>query len=89
MFWLHRQLCRVSVSPHTVVMLQLSQATECMTTHNIAHSEDLWAALEETSKKPVTTVMNTWTKQMGYPVLTVEGKQVSVVIAKSPSLSQR
>ena len=38
--------------------------------------EDLWASLEEASQKPVATVMSTWTKQMGYPVLTVEGKQV-------------
>lgn len=38
--------------------------------------EDLWESLEDVSKKPVATVMSTWTKQMGYPVLSVEGKQV-------------
>ncbi len=47
-------------------------------------TEDLWASLEEASKKPVATVMNTWTKQMGYPVLTVEGKQV--IKGASPKL---
>ena len=37
-----------------------------------ARTEDLWAALEEESKLPVTAIMNTWTGQMGYPVLRVE-----------------
>jgi len=41
-----------------------------------AKTEDLWAHLEEASKKPIATVMSTWTKQLGYPVLSVEGKQV-------------
>ncbi len=41
-------------------------------------TEDLWASLEEASKKPVAKVMNGWTKQMGYPVLTVDGKQVTI-----------
>lgn len=35
-------------------------------------TEDLWAALEEASSKPVKAVMSTWTKQMGFPVITVE-----------------
>lgn len=34
-------------------------------------TEDLWAALEEASKKPVAAVMSTWTKQMGFPVVRV------------------
>lgn len=34
-------------------------------------TEDLWAALEEASKKPVRAVMSTWTKQMGFPVIRV------------------
>ena len=41
--------------------------------------EDLWESIDEASKKPVAKVMTTWTKQMGYPVLTVEGKQVIVI----------
>lgn len=36
------------------------------------HTEDLWAALEESSSKPVKAVMPTWTKQKGFPVITVE-----------------
>ena len=42
----------------------------------LVHTEDLWAHLAETSGKPVATVMSTWTQQMGYPVLSVEGRQV-------------
>ena len=37
-----------------------------------ARTEDLWSALEESSGQPVTSVMDSWTKQMGYPVLQVE-----------------
>ena len=37
-----------------------------------ARTEDLWAALENESRLPVTAIMNTWTGQMGYPVLKVE-----------------
>ncbi|KAL1129384.1 hypothetical protein AAG570_013911 [Ranatra chinensis] len=34
-------------------------------------TEDLWAALEEASNKPVRAVMSTWTRQMGFPVIRV------------------
>lgn len=37
-------------------------------------TEDLWAALEEVSKKPVGAVMSTWTKQMGFPVVKIASK---------------
>ncbi len=43
----------------------------------VCPSEDLWAALEAASGKPVLDVMSTWTKQMGFPVISVEGKQVN------------
>ena len=43
-------------------------------------SEDLWAALGEASGKPVADVMSTWTQQLGYPVLTVDAKQVISVV---------
>ncbi|ELK36549.1 Glutamyl aminopeptidase [Myotis davidii] len=36
-----------------------------------AKTSDFWAALEEASNLPVKEVMDTWTKQMGYPVLDV------------------
>ncbi|NP_001268818.1 puromycin-sensitive aminopeptidase-like isoform X1 [Bombyx mori] len=38
-------------------------------------TEDLWAALEEASKKPVGAVMSTWTKQMGFPMVEVQSEQ--------------
>ncbi|RWS22684.1 puromycin-sensitive aminopeptidase-like isoform X3, partial [Leptotrombidium deliense] len=38
-------------------------------------TEDLWDALEETSKLPIASVMNTWTKQKGFPVITVSSRQ--------------
>ncbi|XP_047026793.1 puromycin-sensitive aminopeptidase [Helicoverpa zea] len=38
-------------------------------------TEDLWAALEEASNKPVGAVMSTWTKQMGFPVVEVSSEQ--------------
>lgn len=38
--------------------------------------EDLWESLGVASGKPVGEVMSTWTKQQGYPVLTVDAKQV-------------
>ena len=37
-----------------------------------ARTEDLWSALESASGEPVTSIMDSWTKQMGYPVLQVE-----------------
>ncbi|XP_062515092.1 puromycin-sensitive aminopeptidase-like [Corticium candelabrum] len=40
-----------------------------------AATGDLWESLEAGSGKPVGKVMNTWTSQMGYPVLKVQDKQ--------------
>ena len=37
-----------------------------------ARTEDLWSALETKSGQPVTAIMDSWVKQMGYPVLQVE-----------------
>jgi puromycin-sensitive aminopeptidase len=37
-----------------------------------ARTADLWSALEVVSGQPVTSIMDSWTKQMGYPVLRVE-----------------
>ena len=37
-----------------------------------ARTQDLWSALEEESGLPVTSIMDSWVKQMGYPVLEVE-----------------
>ncbi len=40
-----------------------------------ARTEDLWAALEEESGRPVKAIMDTWTKQAGYPFLTADRKE--------------
>ncbi|KAI5398468.1 hypothetical protein KIW84_064020 [Lathyrus oleraceus] len=37
-----------------------------------AKTEDLWATLEEGSGEPVNKLMTTWTKQQGYPVVSVK-----------------
>lgn len=37
-----------------------------------AQTDDLWQSLESASDKPVSLVMPTWTRQTGYPILTVE-----------------
>lgn len=37
-----------------------------------AKTEDLWAALEEGSGEPVNKLMTSWTKQQGYPVVSVK-----------------
>ena len=39
-----------------------------------AKTEDLWAVLEEESGEPVNMLMNSWTKQKGYPVVSVAVK---------------
>ena len=59
-----------------------------------AKTEDLWAALEEGSDEPVNKLMNSWTKQKGYPVVSVKVKdqklvfeQVSCVWSLSPTFS--
>ena len=37
-----------------------------------ARTEDLWNSLSEASGKDVTSVMNTWTKKIGFPIVTVK-----------------
>ena len=39
-----------------------------------AKTEDLWTALEEGSGEPVNKLMSSWTKQMGYPVVSAKLK---------------
>ena len=40
--------------------------------HGNARTEDLWAALGESSGQPVSAIMDTWVKQTGYPVLDIQ-----------------
>ena len=46
----------------------------------LLRTEDLWAHLAGASGKPVAEVMSAWTKRLGYPVLSVEGKQVGTCV---------
>ncbi|NXY83991.1 AMPE aminopeptidase, partial [Alcedo cyanopectus] len=41
-----------------------------------AKTQQFWEALEEASNKPVREVMDTWTRQMGYPVLEMGANSV-------------
>lgn len=40
-------------------------------TYGNATTDDLWRAFEDASGKPVKAVMDTWTKQPGYPLITL------------------
>ncbi|KAF5748340.1 Aminopeptidase M1 isoform 1 [Tripterygium wilfordii] len=52
-----------------------------------AKTEDLWAALEEGSGEPVNKLMNSWTKQKGYPVVSVKVKDQKLEFEQSQFLS--
>ncbi|KDO73545.1 hypothetical protein CISIN_1g002775mg [Citrus sinensis] len=52
-----------------------------------AKTEDLWAALEEGSGEPVNKLMNSWTKQKGYPVISVKVKEEKLELEQSQFLS--
>lgn len=51
-------------------------------------TEDLWAALEEASNKPVKAVMSTWTLQKGFPVITVEKETLNADGSRVLTVSQ-
>ncbi|KAL5559483.1 hypothetical protein UlMin_035694 [Ulmus minor] len=50
-------------------------------------TEDLWTALEEGSGEPVHKLMSSWTKQKGYPVVTVKVKDQKLEFEQSQFLS--
>uniref|UniRef100_A0A0D9YPC6 Aminopeptidase n=1 Tax=Oryza glumipatula TaxID=40148 RepID=A0A0D9YPC6_9ORYZ len=52
-----------------------------------AKTEDLWAALEEGSGEPVKTLMHSWTKQQGYPVVNVKLKDGKLEMEQTQFLS--
>ncbi|KAK9213161.1 hypothetical protein WN943_002548 [Citrus x changshan-huyou] len=52
-----------------------------------AKTEDLWAALEEGSGEPVNKLMNSWTKQKGYPVISVKVREEKLELEQSQFLS--
>lgn len=52
-----------------------------------AETEDLWQSLSEASGKDVTSVMNIWTKKIGYPVVTVEENGSTIKFTQNRYLS--
>ncbi|KAH9616430.1 hypothetical protein KSS87_016451 [Heliosperma pusillum] len=48
-----------------------------------AKTEDLWAVLEEKSGEPVKQLMNSWTQQKGYPVISVKIKDQKLELEQS------
>ncbi|KAK7352549.1 hypothetical protein VNO80_17972 [Phaseolus coccineus] len=52
-----------------------------------AKTEDLWAALEEGSGEPVNKLMTSWTKQKGYPVVSVTVNDQKLEFNQSQFLS--
>ncbi|KAM7490579.1 hypothetical protein LguiA_033500 [Lonicera macranthoides] len=51
-----------------------------------AKTEDLWAVLEEESHEPVNKLMNSWTKQQGYPVVSATLKDNKLEFEQSQFL---
>lgn len=47
-----------------------------------AETEDLWRALQKTSKKPVEKIMKNWTSNPGYPLLTLSKKKDKLMISQ-------
>ena len=45
-----------------------------------AKTEDLWSVLAEETGEPVKELMDSWTKQQGYPVIQVSLKSEALVI---------
>lgn len=42
-----------------------------------ATTADLWHELEQATNKPVKSIMNTWTKVSGYPIISFDGDMIS------------
>lgn len=52
-----------------------------------AKTEDLWTVLEKESAEPVNMLMNSWTKQQGYPVVSAKVKGQTLEFEQSRFLS--
>lgn len=51
-----------------------------------AKTEDLWSVLQEGSGEPVNQLMNSWTKQQGYPVVSVTLSEQKLLFEQSQFL---
>ncbi|MFB5630976.1 MAG: M1 family metallopeptidase [Nitrosopumilaceae archaeon] len=47
-----------------------------------ASGQDLWNSIERISKKPVKSMMNSWIKQIGFPLVTVEQKNSKIILTQ-------
>lgn len=53
-----------------------------------ATTENLWNALEKVSRKPVRKMMNSWVKQIGYPIIEVTAKDSKVSLTQKRYLAE-
>ena len=53
-----------------------------------ATTEDLWNALEKVSRKPVRRMMNSWIKQIGYPIVEVTSKDSKIYLTQKRYLAE-
>ncbi len=49
---------------------------------SIATSDDLWAAFEESSGKPVNKLMRSWVFQLGYPIITAKTDNNKIILSQ-------
>ncbi|MGH8010753.1 MAG: M1 family metallopeptidase, partial [Candidatus Binatia bacterium] len=49
-----------------------------------AETTDLWDAIEESSRQPVRALMDSWVFQPGYPLITVQADQNSLILSQQP-----
>lgn len=52
-----------------------------------ASTEDLWQSLEAVSRKPVQKIMNNWTAQEGYPLISVSEKRGKYAVSQKRYLA--
>jgi len=54
-----------------------------------ASTDDLWDCLEKVSRKPVRKIMNTWTRQVGFPLVSASVKKDKMNLAQEKFLYLR
>ncbi|MBI5377694.1 MAG: M1 family peptidase, partial [Thaumarchaeota archaeon] len=53
-----------------------------------ATTEDLWNVLEKVSKKPVRKMMNSWVRQVGYPIIEATTKDSKMLLVQKRYLAE-
>jgi len=54
-----------------------------------ATTEDLWNVLESVSKKPVRKMMNSWVRQVGYPIIEATAKDSKLLLTQKRYLAEK